>query len=59
MCAIQMTITKDMKKPVVLYYQLSRYYQNHRRYATSRSDVQLQGTAITAEDAKKSCEPRI
>ncbi|XP_047000868.1 cell cycle control protein 50A-like [Schistocerca americana] len=29
--------------PVFIYYQLSNYYQNHRRYVNSRDDYQLRG----------------
>ena len=47
-----------MAKPVYVYYQLTRFYQNHRRYVTSRSDVQLQGAPISAADARAKCEPR-
>ena len=42
----QFVVTKDMKTPFV-YYELSNFYQNHRRYVTSRSDGQLRA----AEDA--------
>jgi hypothetical protein len=53
-----MMTEKDMPKPVYVYYQLTRFYQNHRRYVTSRNDEQLQGKAITAKEAKSKCEPR-
>ena len=29
--------------PVFLYYSLTNYYQNHRRYVKSRDDEQLRG----------------
>ena len=32
-----------MKKPVFMYYKLTDFYQNHRRYVKSRSDAQLRG----------------
>ena len=28
-----MPVTSDMKAPVYVYYELDKYYQNHRRYA--------------------------
>ena len=43
---VQFVVSKDMKNPLV-YYELSNFYQNHRRYVTSRSDGQLRA----AEDA--------
>lgn len=40
---VQFVVTKDMKNPLV-YYELSNFYQNHRRYVTSRSDGQLRAS---------------
>jgi hypothetical protein len=34
------TLDKDLKNPL-MYYELTNFYQNHRRYVTSRSDGQL------------------
>jgi hypothetical protein len=44
-CNHTMTITvpSTMDPPVLMYYQLDNFYQNHRRYAKSRSDLQLAG----------------
>ncbi|KAL0485441.1 cell cycle control protein 50A [Acrasis kona] len=47
-----------MKAPVYMYYKLTNFYQNHRRYAASRSDSQLGGTAnINPSDAQSTCAP--
>ena len=27
-----MTLTSDMAAPIYLYYELTHFYQNHRRY---------------------------
>lgn len=40
-CTILLKVPRDMKRPIFIYYQLDKFYQNHRRYATSRSDPQL------------------
>lgn len=40
---INFTISTEMKPPIFFYYRLSGYYQNHRTYAQSRSDLQLAG----------------
>ncbi|XP_020275055.1 ALA-interacting subunit 1-like isoform X2 [Asparagus officinalis] len=40
-CVRTLTVPKKMKAPVYIYYQLDNFYQNHRRYAKSRSDTQL------------------
>lgn len=42
-CLVNFKINNKMEAPVYLYYQLTNYYQNHRRYVKSRSDPQLQG----------------
>jgi len=36
-------IAQDVELPIFLYYKLTNFYQNHRRYVKSRSDAQLQG----------------
>ena len=38
---VTMKIDKDMDAPVYMYFELSNFYQNHRRYVKSRSDAQL------------------
>uniref|UniRef100_A0ACD5V6Z6 Uncharacterized protein n=1 Tax=Avena sativa TaxID=4498 RepID=A0ACD5V6Z6_AVESA len=40
-CQRTLTVTKDMKQPIFVYYQLNNFYQNHRRYVKSRNDAQL------------------
>merc|ERR1711988_19946 len=56
-CLITMdlTIEEDMKQPIYMYYQLNNFYQNHRRYVKSRSDIQLRGD--DNYDTATSCEP--
>ncbi|KAG6936181.1 transmembrane protein 30B [Chelydra serpentina] len=43
--------------PVCLYYQLSNYYQNHRRYGVSRDDRQLSGDASGLSSPATECSP--
>ncbi|KAI9048379.1 hypothetical protein LZ554_007215 [Drepanopeziza brunnea f. sp. 'monogermtubi'] len=47
-CTINFTIPNDMKPPVLFYYKLTNFYQNHRRYAKSFHLGQLGGEAISA-----------
>jgi hypothetical protein len=54
MVETSLTVDKDMDAPVYMYYQLSNFYQNHRRYVKSRSDVQLRGDEITTTTG---CDP--
>ena len=40
-----------------MYYGLSNYYQNHRRYVKSRDDEQLLGNIINPDDLNNDCDP--
>ncbi|KFM66173.1 Cell cycle control protein 50A, partial [Stegodyphus mimosarum] len=42
-CNIFFNITTQFKRDVYMYYGLTNYYQNHRRYVKSRDDAQLLG----------------
>ncbi|KAL4431552.1 hypothetical protein ABPG74_017257 [Tetrahymena malaccensis] len=57
-CTIQFTVTEDMESPVFVYYELTNFYQNHRRYVKSKSVVQLQGDSVSYSDVSN-CEPII
>jgi hypothetical protein len=53
-------VPAQMNPPVYMYYKLTNFYQNHRRYAASRSDAQLGGTPnLTPSDLAGSCAPII
>jgi hypothetical protein len=58
-CTIEFTLPVDMKPPVLLYYRLTNFYQNHRRYVQSLDEKQLQGDARSfAElDSSDGCTP--
>jgi len=47
-CSLNFTIPNDMHPPVLFYYRLTNFYQNHRRYAKSFDTDQLKGTAKSA-----------
>jgi len=49
----------NMTRPLFIYYELTNFYQNHRRYVKSRSDAQLRGELVTNYDDLSSCEPYI
>ena len=48
-----------MEQPIMVYYQLNNFYQNHRRYVKSKSDDQLNGKYLTLTQIKNSddCSP--
>lgn len=54
-CTIRFNLTEDFQKDVYLYYGLSNYYQNHRRYVKSRDDSQLLGHLLPT--VSSDCEP--
>lgn len=45
-CTLQFTLPNDIGPPVYLYYRLTNFYQNHRRYVKSLDLSQLGGTAV-------------
>ncbi|BDA48170.1 ALA-interacting subunit 5 [Coccomyxa sp. Obi] len=50
---VNVTITKDMNPPVYVYYELDKYYQNHKRYVRSRDDSQTG----SGEGGSSKCAP--
>lgn len=57
-CRIQFYIPESMNPPVLLYYQLTNFYQNHRRYVSSFDQQQLEGEfRDNSSIASSSCDP--
>ena len=57
-CSIQFYIPDDLKAPVLFYYRLTDFFQNHRRYVKSLDTNQLAGTAVSASTISGgSCDP--
>ncbi|KAK1392230.1 ALA-interacting subunit [Heracleum sosnowskyi] len=54
-CVRTFTVKKKMKNPIYVYYQLDKYFQNHRRYVKSRNDLQLSDTSKANEQT--GCDP--
>jgi len=54
-CEITISIKEKMSKPVYMYYKLTNYYQNHRRYVRSRDDQQLVGKTLSSSDVSDTC----
>ena len=57
-CQIQFRIPNDIGQPVFLFYRLSNFFQNHRRYVKSLDTNQLLGQSIpNTTIADGSCDP--
>jgi len=57
-CILSINIPNDIQPPVLFYYRLTNFYQNHRRYVKSIDTEQLKGTARSAGDIRSSeCSP--
>jgi hypothetical protein len=57
-CTLQFSIPNDIGPPVYLYYRLSNFYQNHRRYVKSLDTDQLKGEALSNSSIDgSSCNP--
>ncbi|KAI7859008.1 CDC50/LEM3 family [Circinella umbellata] len=56
-CTITFSIPIELHGPIYLYYRLTNFYQNHRKYVKSLSYNQLNGESLTAGDADASCAP--
>lgn len=47
-CTIQFTVPKTLEHSVFMYYKLTNYYQNHRRYVQSYNSDQFKGQPVSA-----------
>ncbi|KAH7392918.1 CDC50 family protein-like protein [Pyrenochaeta sp. MPI-SDFR-AT-0127] len=57
-CVLSITFPNDIKPPVLFYYRLTNFYQNHRRYVKSVDINQLKGKYRSAADIRSGdCDP--
>lgn len=57
-CTLQFSIPNDIGPPVYLYYRLTNFYQNHRRYVKSLDTDQLKGNFLSNDTISGSaCNP--
>lgn len=57
-CQVFFWIPKDLEPSLFLYYKLTNYYQNHRRYVKSLDTQQLLGDNRTAQELNDGqCKP--
>lgn len=56
-CSLPFSLDQPFESNVFMYYGLSNFYQNHRRYVKSRDDSQLNGDTFSLTHPSKECEP--
>lgn len=58
-CEIEIILKDTYYPPVMVYYQLENFYQDHRRYIKSKSLNQLKGQNLTISEITNECDPII
>ncbi|KAF1938461.1 CDC50 family protein-like protein [Clathrospora elynae] len=57
-CILNIEIPNDIQPPILFYYRLTNFYQNHRRYVKSVDIDQLKGKVRTSNDLSSGdCAP--
>lgn len=60
-CRIQIGVPVDLDGPLYFFYRLHNFHQNHRRYAKSFSEDQIEGKVASVNTIKntvgQNCEP--
>ncbi|MBN3297725.1 DNJC8 protein, partial [Amia calva] len=56
-CSLNFTLSTKFEGPVYMYYGLSNFYQNFRRYGVSRDDNQLFGVSSSMLVCVNNCAP--
>ncbi|MBZ3871672.1 Cell cycle control protein 50B [Sciurus carolinensis] len=56
-CAWYFSLPELFPGPVYLYYELTNFYQNNRRYGVSRDDAQLSGLPSALHNPVNECAP--
>lgn len=60
-CSILFGVEHEMQPPILLYYRMTNFYQNHRRYVQSINEDQIKGLAMSsaALNSADDCKPLI
>lgn len=56
-CTIKYELSHDLEGPLFLYYKLTNFYQNHRKYVESYDLNQVKGDAVAHGDVTDKCNP--
>jgi hypothetical protein len=55
-CSLSPIIPEEMKSPIMIYYQIDDFRENHRFYMDNKNDKQLKGEEVSKSDLEKSGE---
>jgi hypothetical protein len=55
-CSLSFKVPKTLEPPIMVHYELTNFYQNHRKYVKSRDDTQLRG-AGNSSTPQSNCDP--
>jgi hypothetical protein len=55
MCSVSFEFNKTVDGPIYVYYELEKFYQNHRRYVSSLDYYQLNGQHQSESDLQTTC----
>jgi len=58
-CTFTVHVNAGSSSPLFVYYELENYYQNHRRYVSSRSANQLEGQDLPKTSLTANCPQKI
>lgn len=58
-CVVNVTVDERMAGPIEVYYEIGRFYQNHRTYITSMSWEQLHDGTLKPEKFRSDCFPLV
>lgn len=56
-CNIQFNLARDINPPIYMYYHLTNFFQNHRKYVESYDLEQLKGIAVEPDNVDDNCRP--
>ncbi|AAS52091.1 ADR170Cp [Eremothecium gossypii ATCC 10895] len=56
-CELEFEIPNDISSSVYIYYKLTNFYQNHRKYVQSFDLDQLKGKAVAPDKLSDTCHP--
>lgn len=56
-CQLKFEIPNDINSSIYVYYKLTNFFQNHRRYVESVDWNQLEGKAVKINDLEEHCSP--